>query len=78
MPEAVLLTEDAMVKPIGCMLHSFIVFVTKAPREGASFITSQSELGVIRGGCGWGGGPELGKTLLPKGLVFWPEFGPFG
>ena len=53
--------------------------VTKAPREGASFITSQSELGVIRGGVP-GGGPklvgfsaiphlELGKRLLPKGLV---------
>ncbi len=57
-------------------------FVTKASREGASFITSQSELGVIKGGCGGGGGGgqnswvfsaiphlELGKTPLPKGLV---------
>ena len=55
--------------------------VTKAPREGASFITSQSELGVIRAGCGGGKMGqnwwvfsanlhlELGKTLLPKGLV---------
>ena len=40
--------------------------ITKAPREGASFITSQSELGVIWGG---GGGCELGKTPLPKRLV---------
>ena len=42
---------DVLVEPI----------VTKAPREGASFITSQSELGGIRGGCGGGGGggPEL-------------------
>ena len=30
--------------------------VTQAPREGASFITSQSELGVIRGGGGGVGG----------------------
>ena len=49
--------------------------VTKAPREGASFITSQSELGVIREGCGgewvfWAiSHLELGKTLLPKGPV---------
>ena len=35
-----------------------MTLITKAPREGASFITSQSELGVIRGGRG-GGGPEL-------------------
>ena len=54
-----------------------MTLITKAPREGASFITSQSELGVI-----WGGGVgqnswvfsaiphlELGKTPLPKGLV---------
>ena len=48
----------------------------KAPRGGASFITSQSELGVVRGGAGGGGELvgfsaipqlELGKTLLPKG-----------
>ena len=59
--------------------HSTLVvaLVTKAPREGASFITSQSELGVIGGGGvgGAGGGGqnwwvfsaiphlELGKTL---------------
>ena len=49
--------------------------ITKAPREGASFITSQSELGVIRGvGLNWwvfSAIPhlELGKILLPKGLV---------
>ena len=58
-----------------------------SPREGASFITSQSELGY-QGGCKGGGGGggvgggvgqnwgfsafprlELGKILLPNGLV---------
>ena len=35
-------------------------FITKAPREGASFITSQCELGVIGGEGGGGGGwPKL-------------------
>ena len=52
--------------------------ITKAPREGASFITSQSELGVIGRGAGVGQNwwvfsaiphLELGKTLLPKRLV---------
>ena len=52
---------------------SHVKLFTKAPREGASFITSQSELGVIGGGCGGGGGggggvgwPKL--VPLPKGL----------
>ena len=61
------------------------VRVTKASREGASFITSQSELGVIRGGGRGGGGVgqnswvfsaiphlELGKT------PFWARFRSFG
>ena len=48
--------------------------VTKAPREGASFITSQSELGGAGVGPNWwvfSAIPhlELGKTLLPKELV---------
>ena len=53
--------------------------ITKAPREGASLITSRSELGGYRGGGGRVGQDwwvfsaiphlELGKTPSPKGPV---------
>ena len=51
--------------------HSSRFFITKAPREGASFITSQSELEGYLGGVRIGGffRLELDKTLLPKGPV---------
>ena len=72
--------------------HSTLVvaLVTKAPREGASFITSQSELGVIGGGGGGCGGrwpklvgffgyPPSGAGKNPwLGACFGPDFGPFG
>ena len=46
--------------------------ITKAPREGASFITSQSELGVIWGG----GGASWEKPRCQRGL-FWARFRSF-
>ena len=60
--------------------------ITKAPREGASFITSQSELGGYQGGggCGGGGvGPNWwvfsaipGQNPVAKGACFGTDFGP--
>ena len=61
--------------------------ITKAPREGASFITSQ----VIRAVGGGGGGVgqnswvfpaiphlELEQNPVAKGACFGPDFGPLG
>ena len=70
-----------------CILH-YIIF-TQAPREGASFITSQSELGgyreVARGGGGGGQDwrvfsvipqLELDKPRCQRGLC-WARFRSF-
>ena len=51
---------------------SHVKLFTKAPREGASFITSQSELGVIGGGCGgWGGGGGVAKIGAVAKGAWW-------
>ena len=53
--------------------------VTKAPREGASFITSQSELGVIGGGgADWWVFSAIPSGAGAKAVGFGPDFGPFG
>ena len=55
-----------------------LLYITKAPREGASFITSQSELGVIRGGGGRiGGFFPLSHLELGKSGLFWARFRSF-
>ena len=42
--------------------------ITKAPRDGASFITSQSELGYRGGGVRRGGGGGLNRVYLEAGI----------
>ena len=47
--------------------------VTKAPREGASFITSQSELGVIRAGCGGAKWGKIGGFFRLTSIWSWAK-----